>query len=225
MLPYCRPLFDEIVVHLSSSIGTWYFQRHVIEGLFFAAEDHETCGLLEPHGAGVAAPRTGALTNLGAATDRLRAALRKPASSLIRSAQRWYAEAVVEPDPVKRFLWCLLGLEQLTHELARRHYLRVMSTFSEAGGCAGEAELERAITAVERGDGPGTLHLKFAIMALGLFPSDVDPDVRLFADLTRARDDLAHGRLWDPARVPTVEALTLLNKYLSAALATQWEAD
>jgi len=221
-LAYCQPVFDEIVVHMSASLGPAYLKNLLSEQLFFSAPGRETYGMPRQPARPMAVSTSngGMVANLSGVAERLRSTLRRPSASRLRLAQRWYAEAVVETDPMKRFLWCFMGIEVLTHELAPRYYARVVESLGTPHSPAGSPAVQRAHTALMLRQDRGTLQYKFAVVALGLFPTDVDYDIQIFEKINQARDDLAHGSIQDVAQLPSGDALVLLNKYLAAAVAS-----
>lgn len=130
----------------------------------------------------------------------------------------WYLAAMRSRDPWNRFLWAFLALEILTNKLAPRYRTRVLETFSFESGDDAEGVAGTALGSLVPQQERLSLAGKFAILALGLSPSTAKSDMTVFASVTKARHELAHGQITDPAELPDSGALDLARRYLNHAL-------
>jgi hypothetical protein len=136
------------------------------------------------------------------------------AHAWIAQAAHWYAAALAEADPWKRFLWSFVGLEVVAHKLFERFYGTVKNRLILDGQTS---ELATAITELVWTADRAPAASRFAVAAIELFPESASEDIALFRRLKKGRDELTHGSTRSADDLPQ-GGPELLNKYLGGAV-------
>lgn len=197
------------------------FEQVILEDhLCFFHEDRPPLSIpqLEFHAGALSVKKSGTEAALADLRQRVTAlGSTWPEARALERAVHWYLAALQSRNRWNRFQWAFLALEILTHKLASRHYSRVVKRVSFDAGDGGgtvRQSLGSLVPPLER----LTLAPRFAIVALGLSPSTAEEDLATFASAKKARDDLAHGQITDPAELPDTGALSLVRRYLHLGL-------
>ena len=133
----------------------------------------------------------------------------------LSSVASWRMAAMGERDPWKRFDWTFLALEILVHRMASRLYGTVVASLrSQVGERVHVVPGQSLLQPLER----LALSARFAVVALALRPEFAEADIDRFRVVKKARDEMSHGAIRDPADLPIQSAAELLAQYLSAAL-------
>lgn len=142
--------------------------------------------------------------------DQTLAALSRRGSSF-DGGLRWLVAALEERDPLKRFLWSFLALEELIQSHAPSLRDRALATIRARS----EINLSDSLFHAQNDQ---QLAVRFAYLAYALRPDDAASDCADFATLVKARNDWSHGR-GDLSQPPRLEgALTLFRKYATILL-------
>jgi hypothetical protein len=139
----------------------------------------------------------------------------------LASVASWRMAAMGERDPWKRFDWTFLALEILVHKIASRFYETVVASLrSQVNERVLVVPGQSLLQPLER----LSLSARFAVVALALRPEFAGADVERFRAVKKARDEMSHGAIHDPADLPIQPAAELLAQYLLAALShgTSW---
>jgi hypothetical protein len=216
--PHAQAIQREVIAYLAPAVRPEHFTDQVLDRIFFSTGGRETFSLPQITVGGLNLyTRSAAFPDLSEATRRLETALRQPLTRSLRLAHQWYAQALIETDEFKRFLWGYFALETLINHLFDRHFrtaLTKLGTESEQPGSPGAVA---AVTALIGEQGRVPAIGRFAAAALALNLPGLEEDIRDFKDAKRARDNLAHGGADTIAALPTHAVMRLLAKYLSAA--------
>jgi hypothetical protein len=189
--------FEVVVAMIAPMLQGSMFEGHVRDHFYITAEGRGP--VFYPRMTGSA---TGVVAR--AMADFPLDAIRKRLAALgehgewhqLGNAAHWYEAMLGErTDHLRRFLWGFIALEVLTNELL--------------------SHLQRpALEALRKAGTQIPLAARFALVANELSPDTAISDIEIFAELRRARNDLAHGnrRLGD--QDPPSEAIrALLPRY------------
>ncbi len=136
------------------------------------------------------------------------------APKLHQQAAKYFALGTVEDDQLKKFLYFFLSLEVETHAaFGRIDHVESLKTQLFSGGISSfrpsAAELITRDVAKWK-----NLFDRFVWCATCAWPSLADEDVKLFKELKKARDDIAHGRASAPPADFARKAELLAHKIL-----------
>lgn len=139
---------------------------------------------------------------------------------------RWLVAAMREDkDTLRRFLFAFFGLEILANKVGKH--------VEKATADALSARLEGLPLEVlfwpkaDDNDSPHrNLVFRFALVAIALSPASAADDIAAFKNISKQRNDLAHGTASDEAieRLPAWPAIELLQKYVGLAAASDGRA-
>lgn len=144
------------------------------------------------------------------------------ASSLTSTATHWLTAALAEEkDALRRFLFAYLGLEVLTHKVAKAIEVQAIDDLATRTGLPMN---QLAWPSANQEDRPQrNIVFRFAVIAAHLSASSVTQDVEVFRELTRKRHDMAHGnaRADDIENLPATKAIELLRRYIGVVYAAE----
>lgn len=138
----------------------------------------------------------------------------KRAPKLHQRAAKYFALGTEEEDQLKKFLYFFLSLEVETHAVFGRidHAKKLSSEVLRNGAGAPSPSTSALISRdVAKWD---NLFDRFVWCATCAWPNLVDDDIKLFKELKRARDAIAHGRESEPPAGFARQAELLAHKIL-----------
>lgn len=136
------------------------------------------------------------------------------APMLHQSAAKYFALGTAEDDQLKKFLYFFLSLEVETHAVFRRidHVHKLRSQVLRDGTSASRPYAADLITRdIAKWD---NLFDRFVWCTTCAWPSLVNDDIKLFKELKKARDAIAHGRASEPPAGFARQAELLAHKIL-----------
>jgi hypothetical protein len=218
--PVAIEAFDAVAASLASVLREECFESIVLpDQTYFAMPGRETFRLPQFSVGTVRVSMQGGTIDVEAVARALEAS--RALAHALGSVASWRMAAMGERDPWKRFDWTFLALEILVHRMASRLYGTVVASLrSQVGERVLVVPGQSLLQPLER----LALSARFAVVALALRPEFAEADVERFRVVKKARDEMSHGAIHDPADLPIQPAADLLALYLNAALthAASW---